>query len=126
MKKITPQLIALAVLIGTFIGSHLFDFSEMSYLDLLSHKYVLNLVVIGTALVAGYYVKNYLITLAGASFVLLIYCLAFIFESKEVISAFFFAVYTVFLGVAALANIFRSIANGLVANKPKDQFIWKQ
>jgi hypothetical protein len=124
MKKIIPQLITLSVLAGVFLSSQVFEFSEMSYLDLLSHKYVLNLVVIGTALVVGYFVRNYLITLACASFTLLVYSLAFIFESKEVITGFFFAVYTVFLGVSALANIFRSITNGLVANNPKDQFLW--
>ena len=107
MKKIIPQLITLSVLIGVFLSSRLFEFSEMGYLDLLSHKYVLNLVVIGAALVVGYFVRNYLITLACTSFTLLVYYLAFIFESKEVISAFFFAVYTVFLGVAALANLFK-------------------
>jgi hypothetical protein len=117
MKKITPQIIALAVLIGAFIGSRLFDFSEMSYLDLLTHKYVLNLIVIGSALVVGYFVRNYLITLAGASFMLLVYCLAFIFESKEVITGFFFAVYTVFLGVAALANLVKLMLIDLLLSK---------
>ena len=112
MKKIIPQLITLSVLIGVFLSSRLFEFSEMGYLDLLSHKYVLNLVVIGAALVVGYFVRNYLITLACTSFTLLVYCIAFIFEFKEVITGFFFAVYTVFLGIAALANLARLLMDG--------------
>ena len=118
MKKFALQLTALIALIGAFLGSHLFEFPEMSYLDFISHKYVLNIVVICLALVIGYYVRNYLITFAGTTFVLLIYCLAFVFESKEVITTFFFAIYTVFLGFAAMANLFKVcvIRSSLVSN----------
>ena len=117
MKKIAPQLICFIVLLGVFLSNHLFQFSEFSYLDFLSHKYVLNIVVIGLALAVGYFNRNYLITLAGTSFVLMVYLLAFIFEPKEVISALFFAIYTVFLGVAALANLLRIFRDRKLANE---------
>lgn len=115
MRKSTPQLIALTIVAGMFLSSRLFEFSEMSYLDLLSHKYVLNIAVIGTALFVGYFVRNYLIMLACASFALLVYSLAFIFESKEAVTSLFFAIYTVFVGFSALANLARIASERLMA-----------
>lgn len=112
MGKILPQLIAIAVLAGVYAGRHFFDFSEMSYLDFLGNKYVLNFALISTAIAVGYFVRNYLITLACASFALLVYCLTFIFESKEVVTSLFFAIYTVFVGVAAVVNLVRCLRDG--------------
>lgn len=112
MRKLLPQLVAIAVLAGVYTGRYLFEFSEMSYLDFLVNKYVLNFVLIGTAIAVGYFVRSYLITLACASFALLVYCLAFVFESKEVVTSLFFAIYTVFVGVAAAVNLVRCLRDG--------------
>ena len=57
MRKLILQLIAIAVLAGVYIGRYLFEFSEMSYLDFLGNKYVLNFALISTAIVVGYFVK---------------------------------------------------------------------
>ena len=107
MKKHAPHAIALALLLGIFIYSQLFIATEMSYWDFLTYKYVLNIGVAGLAIMIGYGIKNYYITLAGATFALLIYCLAFMFDSKEFFTAFFLAMYTVFLCFATLANLAR-------------------
>ena len=107
MKKFTPHALALSVLLGLFIYSQLFIAAEMSYWDFLTYKYVLNIGVAGLGIIIGYGIKNYYITLAGATFALLIYCLVFIFDSKEFFAAFFLAMYTVFLGFATLANLAR-------------------
>ena len=112
MRKLLPQLVAIAVLAGVYTGRYLFEFSEMSYLDFLVNKYVLNFVLIGTAIAVGYFVRSYLITLACASFALLVYCLAFVFESKKVVTSLFFAIYTVFVGVAAAVNLVRCLRDG--------------
>ena len=117
MRKILPQLIAIAVLSGAFVGRYLFDFSDMSYLDFLGNKYVLNFALISTAIAVGSFVRNFLITLACASFALLVYCLVFIFESKEVVTSLFFAIYTVFVGVAALANLTRITSERLIGKE---------
>lgn len=90
-----------------FVYSQLFVINEMSYWDFLTYKYVLNIGVAGLAILIGYGIKNYYVVLAGATFALSIYCLVFIFDSKEFFTAFFLAIYTVFLFFATLANLAR-------------------
>ena len=107
MKKHIPHSIVLGLLLGIFIYSQLYIAAEMSYWDLLTYKYVLNIGVAGLGIMIGYGIKNYYITLAGATFALVIYCFAFMFDSKEFFTAFFLAMYTVFLGFATLANLAR-------------------
>jgi hypothetical protein len=107
MKKYIPHLIALMLITGIFIYAQLTKTSEMSYWNFLTYKYVLNIGVALVGIVLGYGIKNYLITLAGATFALAIYCLAFMFDSKEFFATFFLAIYTVFLGFATLANLVR-------------------
>lgn len=107
MKKHIPHAVALASLLGIFIYSQLFMAAEMSYWDFLTDKYVLNIGVAGLGVMIGYGIKNYYITLAGATFALLIYCLVFMFDSKEFFTAFFLAMYTVFLAFATVANLAR-------------------
>ena len=87
----------------------------MSYWDFLTYEYVLNIGVAGLGIMIGYGIKNYNIILAGATFTLLIYCLVFIFDSKELFAAFFLAIYTVFLGFATLANLSRHFKDWVLA-----------
>jgi ABC-type multidrug transport system permease subunit len=81
--------------------------AEMSFWDFLTYKYVMNIGVAALGIMIGYGIKNYYITLAGASFALVVYCMVFIFDSKEFFAAFFLAMYTVFLAFATIANLVR-------------------
>ena len=116
MKKHIPHLISLSLLLGIFIYSQLFIATEMSYWDFLTDKYVLNIGVACLGIMIGYGIKNYYITLAATTFALLIYCLAFMFASQEFFTAFFLAMYTVFLGFATLANLVRNFKDWILAN----------
>lgn len=107
IRQYQIQLIVLFALLWIFIYSKINAPTEMSYWDFLTYKYVLNIVVAGLGLVIGYGIKNYYVTIAGATFALLIYCFAFMFDSKEVFTAFFLAVYTVFMGFATVSNLAR-------------------
>ena len=117
MKKHLPYIIALGLLLGILIYSQLFIAEEMSYWDFLTYKYVLNIGVAGLGIMIGYGIKNYCITLAGASFALLIYCLVFMFDSREFFTAFFLAMYTVFLGFATLANLVRHFKDWVLSDR---------
>lgn len=107
MKKFIPHFISLSLILGAFLYSQLFVATEMSYWDFLTYKYILNIGVAGLGILIGYWIKNYYVTLAGSTFALVIYCLAFMFDSKEIFTAFFLAMYTVFLGFAIIANLAR-------------------
>ncbi|MBU3580394.1 hypothetical protein ICN19_00005 [Polynucleobacter sp. AP-Capit-er-40B-B4] len=107
MKKFIPQAISLVLLLGVFLYSQFFISAEFSYWDFLTYKYVMNIGVAGLGIMIGYGIKNYYITLASATFALVIYCLVFIFDSKEIFAAFFLAMYTVFLAFATAANLAR-------------------
>jgi hypothetical protein len=115
MKKYTIHFLVLSLLIGIFLYGQLLVFAEMSYWDFLTYKYVLNIGVAGLGIMIGYGIKNYYITLAGTTFALVIYCLAFMFDSKEFFAAFFLAIYTVFLGFATIANLVRHFRDWLLA-----------
>ena len=117
MKKFNPHIASLSILLGIFIYSQLFIAAEMTYWDFLSYKYVLNIGVAGLGIMIGYGIKNYYITLAGTTFALAIYCLAFMFDSKGFFTFFFLAMYTVFLGFATLANLARHFKDWLLANE---------
>jgi hypothetical protein len=60
-------------------------------------------------------VKTYYITLASATFELLIHCLAFTFDSKEFFTAFLLAMNTVFVAFATLANLIRHFKDWILA-----------
>ena len=115
MKKYIPHSIALAIFSSVFIYTQLFIVDEMTYWDFLTYEYVLNIGVAGLGIIVGYAIKNYYITLAGATFALLIYCLVFIFDSKELFAMFFLAMYTVFIGFATMANLARHFKDWLLA-----------
>jgi ABC-type multidrug transport system permease subunit len=115
MKKYITHGVALTIFLGIFLYSQLFIADEMSYWDFLTYEYVLNIGVVGLGIIIGYGIKNYYIILAGATFTLLIYCLVFIFDSKELFTAFFLAIYTVFLGFATLANLSRHFKDWVLA-----------
>ena len=117
MKKYIPHSLALGIFLSVFIYSQLFTVDEMTYWDFLTYEYVLNIGVAGLGIVIGYGIKNYYIVLAGATFALLIYCLVFIFDSKELFAAFFLAIYTVFLGFATLANLARHFKDWVLAGE---------
>jgi hypothetical protein len=117
MKKYIPHCVALMLMLGLFIYSQLFIAAEMSYWDFLTYKYVLNIGVAGLGIIIGYGIKKYYITLAGATFALLIYCLVFMFESKDVLTVFFLALYTVFLFFATLANLTRHFKDWVLDKK---------
>lgn len=117
MKKHIPHIIALIILLGIFIYSQLFIAAEMSYWDFLTYKYVLNIGVGALGITIGYCIKNYFITLAGASFALVVYCMVFIFDSKELFAAFFLAMYTVFLAFATVANLVRHFKDWVLDQK---------
>jgi len=117
MKKYIPHLIALMLISGMFIYAQLTKTTEMSYWNSLTYKYVLNIGVAIIGIVLGYGIKNYFIILAGATFALTIYCLAFMFDSKEFFATFFLAIYTVFLGFATLANLVRHYKDWVLDTK---------
>ena len=117
MKKYIPHAITLAIFLSIFIYVERNIVTEMSYWDFLTYRYILNVSVAGFGILIGYWIKNYYIILAGATFALVIYCLAFMFDSKEFFAAFFLAMYTVFLGFATVANLTRHFKDWVLAKE---------
>ena len=97
----------------TFIDSRLFSWNAFldeanDYWHFLTHHMVLNVGLAAIAITIGLLVKNYLYVIIGASFVLLIYCLTYMFSPGSLmISQFFLAVYTIFLAFSVIANLCR-------------------
>lgn len=116
MKKLTPNFLALFLLSAVVLLGNVFLDEGNDYWHFLTHHMVLN---IGTALIAiaiGLLVKNYLYVIIGASFVLLVYCLTYMFSPGSLlISQFFLALYTIFLGFSALSNLCRHYKDWVLA-----------
>lgn len=116
MKKLTPNILALLFLTAVILLGNFFLDEGNDYWHFLTHHMVLN---IGTALVAittGLLVKNYFYVIIGSSFVLLVYCLTYIFSpGSDLISQFFLALYTIFLGFSVLANLCRHYKDWVLA-----------
>ena len=116
MKKIYSNILTIIVLliIFAFYPPH----SEgLNYWGLLSHKLVLNIGVAAVAISTGYFVKNYLLLMLGASFTLVIYCLVlFSTPGSDLLIQFFLAIYTVFLAFSVAANLFRQYKDWLLSN----------
>ena len=119
MKKYIPHSLALAIFLSVFIYGQLFIVADMSYWTFLTYKYVLNIGVAGLGIIIGYVIKNYYVVVIGTTFTLATYCLAFLFETQGFIAPFLFAMYTVFLGFATLANLARHFKDWVLA---KDGF----
>jgi len=81
---------------------------DLNYWTFITHHMVLNISLASIAIWVGYFVKNYLLLIMAASFALVVFCLALIFSPGGFIMAqFFLAIYTVFLGFSAIANLCR-------------------
>ena len=118
MKKLTPNFIALSILImiAFFYFQHASD--ELNYWKFISHHMVLNIGLASAAIAAGFLVKNYLLIILGAIFVLVIYCMALVFSpGAGMMIQFFFAIFTVFLAFSVIANICRHFRDWLLAEK---------
>jgi hypothetical protein len=120
MKKLFPNVAVLLLLFSAFLYSQTNHSEDLGYWNLLSHHLVLNptLAIIGIAI--GFMVKKYSYVLVGASLVLLIYCLAFIFENNTVdMKSFFLALYSLFLAFSATANLVRYFLAWFLAEDSK-------
>ena len=108
MKKLIPNIITIILLAATFfICASILDETN-DYWHFLTHHMVLNVGLAAIAITAGLLVKNYLYVIIGASFVLLIYCLTYMFSpGSQMISQFFLAIYTIFLAFSVMANLCR-------------------
>jgi hypothetical protein len=104
-NKYIPHLILIAILLALIFFRESFVGTEMSYWNFLTYKYVLNIGVATIGIISGYLIKNYYIVVGGATFALIIYCLAFLFETHGYITPFLLAIYTVFLAFATIANL---------------------
>ena len=81
---------------------------NIDYWTFVGHHLVLNVGIAAAGLAAGYFVKNYLYVLTGASFILVIYCLTYSFQQDfTLMGQFFLAIYSVILAFSAVANIAR-------------------
>jgi hypothetical protein len=108
MKKLIPNLLALLVLVVAFLLGNAFLDETNDYWHFLTHHMVLNVGLATIAITAGLLDKNYLYVIIGASFVLLIYCLTYMFSpGSQMISQFFLAIYTIFLAFSVIANLCR-------------------
>jgi hypothetical protein len=116
MKIIYSNLLTIFALliIFTFYPPHS---GGLNYWGLLSHKLVLNIGVATVAIIAGYFIKNYLLLLLGASFALAIYSLVLMSTPEsDLLIQFFLAIYTVFLAFSVAANLFRQYKDWLLSN----------
>jgi hypothetical protein len=98
----------LAGLFLVLIGYYLAANNGSDYWYFLTNHMAMNITLAIISLVIGYLVKNYAYVLAGASFILGIYCLTFIFQNGSFdMKLFFLAIYTNFLGFSVLSNLCR-------------------
>ena len=81
----------------------------MSYLNLLTNPYVLNVGVVGFSIAMGYLARNYRSIFFGSLFILVIYCLAFAFDDdhESFIFKFFLAVYSIVMAFASAGYLAR-------------------
>ena len=108
MKKITSNFIVLIGLVFIIFSYSLYSSDDINYWKFITHNMVLNVGLVTIAIAIGYFVKNYLLLILGASFSLAVFCLALIFSPGGLmLSQFFLAIYTVFLGFSAVANLCR-------------------
>jgi hypothetical protein len=115
LKKIIPNLIVIAIVLVGSIFYVRVDHDSFDYWTFVGHHLVLNVGTAGVGVIVGYLVKNYLNLLFGASFVLVIYCLTYSFQSDFVLMwQFFLAIYTVILIFSAFANIARHYKDWLL------------
>jgi hypothetical protein len=116
MKKLAPNFLALLFLAAVILLGNILLDEGNDYWHFLTHHMVLN---IGSALIAitiGLLVKNYFYVIIGSSFVLLVYCLIYMFSpGSALISQFFLALYTIFLGFSVLANLCRHYKDWILA-----------
>jgi len=110
LKKLIPNFIVLAFLILLLLVRQPANSDTPNYWFFLTHHMVLSAPLIIISIVAGFFIRNYLFTLAGASFILAIYLMAFLTERNGIdFNQFFFAMYTIFIGCSVVANIFRHL-----------------
>ncbi|QWE02309.1 hypothetical protein [Polynucleobacter sp. JS-JIR-II-b4] len=115
MKKFIPN-IAVVVGVGLiFILDPSLESDKPNYWNFLTSTMVLNVGLVFFGLTSGYFVRSYMHIFICASFLLLIYSALFFFESEGgIISQYFLAVYTVFLGSSALGNFLRNFRDWLL------------
>ena len=107
MKKFLPNLIVIACLLGVVAYYQNRTPEDPEYWSFIGNHLVFNIGVALIGIAIGVAVKNYFYVLVGASFSLIIYCLAFSFKDLGLMGQFFLAIYTVFLGFSVLANLAR-------------------
>jgi peptidoglycan/LPS O-acetylase OafA/YrhL len=108
MKKLTSNFFTLIALMCIVFLYSQHSSDELNYWKFVTHNMVLNVGLAAIAITAGLLVKNYLYVIIGASFVLLIYCLTYMFSpGSQMISQFFLAIYTIFLAFSVIANLCR-------------------
>jgi hypothetical protein len=108
MNRIISNIIVLAGLAAVLISYYLVANNDSDYWYFLTNHMAMNITLAIISVVIGFLVKNYSYIFAGASFVLGIYCLTFIFQSGSFdMKLFFLAIYTNFLGFSVLANLCR-------------------
>ena len=117
VKRYGLQVIVLVTLLMLLAYGFNTPISEFSYIEFLTHKLVLSVGVAFAGICTGYLIKNFLLVMLSTTFVLAIYCLAFIFDSKHLFPSFFLAIYTVFLGFAAIANLARGLQVWILSNE---------
>jgi len=106
--KFVPNYFVLALILLLMVLASEVSLGDLSYWKFITHNMVLNVGLATIAIAVGYFVKNYLLLILGASFSLAIFCLALIFSPGGLmLSQFFLAIYTVFLGFSAVANLCR-------------------
>lgn len=108
IKKLTPNLLVIVcVLVGlTYYSKR--NPENLDYWTFIAHHLVLNVGMAAVGLGVGYFVKNYIYVLTGASFILVIYCSTYSFQQDfTLMGQFFLAIYSVILAFSAMANIAR-------------------
>lgn len=117
MKKFLPNLIVIACLLGVAVFYQNRTPEDPEYWSFIGNHMVFNIGVALIALAVGVVVKNYWHVFIGASFVLIVYCLAFSFKDLGLMGQFFLALYTVFLGFSTLGNLARHFKDWVLLNE---------
>jgi uncharacterized membrane protein YbjE (DUF340 family) len=118
MKKIISNILVLTLLSAVFIFQAQSLEPRSHYQWFLTNHMVLNIALVIVGLIIGYFVKNFIYILIGASALLSIYCLLFLFEAEGgLISQYFLAVFTIFMAVSVVANLFRYFVDWLLDKK---------
>jgi uncharacterized membrane protein YczE len=117
MKKFLPNIVVIACLLGVVVYYQNRVPEDPEYWSFIGNHMVFNIGVALIGLAIGIAVKNYWYVFIGASFSLIVYCLAFSFKDLGLMGQFFLALYTVFLGFSALGNLARHFKDWVLLNE---------